>query len=813
MQYRAWMLAIAMGAAAPAQALVTACVDTVEEFDAAYQQAQEDDVEIRIVRGSYNMSSSCIGFNDNQFRCQFIDEAITLRGGYAPGCGSRTLDATDTVLIGSGSGAGGPGFRMDTRDPIVLDTLTFSQYDGGFTFKVESSISPDARLTLRRVWFDRMGPLRLEGGAELVISNSMFTRSRGGGSSCAIEAGITAGSLLELVSLTHVTIADGSGNGLCVGQTASNEPGDIRVRLFNSIAWGNSGGTDIRLRQLGVIDGILNANTYGSLSVVPSLSQSPSATMTSDPQFVAPSGNDFELGGSSTSINSAAILANTLTEVDLKGDARQFSTAPDRGALESAVGSTATTITVTSSANSGAGTLRQAILDANQTPELTRIHFNIPGSCPRVITLSSGALPELGSNIRIDGYTQPGASRNTLSAANNAVICIVLHNGGPALAGLIVPQTIAADRAVSIDGIGFSNFPLGGVNFNGGANHALRGSQVGGNISGYSATASGYGVRLAAATRDIAIGGEEPADRNTFADASLVGVQVLGREALILNNYVGTHPLGSSVLPNGIGIELRGGGNHQVIGNLVSGNLGAGIEIENAEFNVISSNTIGTSAICAFGNCDLGNGSHGVLIFGSAARGNSVSENRILYNGGDGIAINEGAAGNVITANSMRDNIGLGIDLGANGLTANDNDYATPPANAGNANQNAPQLSVASGGVASGTVSGTLSTRNGTYRINFYADDSCPPPIANDTGQGRYPLTQTVVTVTGGDPANGINGTGSFSNIPLSRAGDPQFFNSPRLILATATRTSSNDSSEFSRCVSYEVRLFANGFE
>lgn len=123
MQYRASMSAIAMGAAAPAQALVTACVDTVEEFDAAYQQAQDDDVEIRIVRGSYDMSSSCIGFVDNQFRCQFIDEAITLRGGYAPGCGSRTLDATDTVLIGSGSGAGGPGFRMDTRDPIVLDAL------------------------------------------------------------------------------------------------------------------------------------------------------------------------------------------------------------------------------------------------------------------------------------------------------------------------------------------------------------------------------------------------------------------------------------------------------------------------------------------------------------------------------------------------------------------------------------------------------------------------------------------------------------------------------------------------------------------
>ena len=797
--------------ALPVQAqVVTACVDTVQEFDAAYQQAQEEDVEIRVVRGTYEMNDSCIGALDNEFRCQNIAEAITIKGGYAPGCGLRVLDATQTVFLGPGIGVGGVSFRMATRDPIVLDTLTITESDRGFEFEVESEFTPDARLTFRRVWFHRIGPVKMERGAEWVISNSMITRTRGIASGCALEAGITQNSLLELVSLTHVTIADSVGSGLCIGQTFDDGPGDIRVRLFNSIIWG-SAGTDVRLRQVGTIDAVIDRNTYGSISVVPDLPQSPSGTLNSDPQFVTPLVN-YELGGSSQSINSAAILPNSAQDVDLKGDARQFSTRPDRGALESSVGSTAATITVTNSADSGVGSLRQALLDANQTPDLTRIHFNIAGACPRVIQLQT-LLPEISTNVRIDGYTQPGASRNTLAAANNANICIVLHNANAALAGIIVPSDIPGDRSVAIDGLGFSNFALGGVNFNGGANHALLGSQVGGNINGYNAAASGYGVRLAAATRDILIGGDTPGERNTFADATLVGVQALGREAIIENNYIGTNRLGSTVVPNTIGVELRNGGANVVRGNLISGNLEAGIEIDNAEFNTITGNTIGTSSVCAFGDCDLGNGSHGVFVFGSGARGNGINNNRIVFSGGDGIYIRDGAAANVIVANRMSDNAGLGIDLGASGLNSNDSDYALPPAIAGNQNQNTPQLTLAYGSAGSGFVSGSLQTRNGTYRINFYADDECPAPIFNDTGQGEFPLSQVVVNVTGGDPTNGTNGTGTFTDVPISRSGDANFFNSPRRILATATRLATNDTSEFSRCVTYDRRLFANGFE
>ena len=49
--------------------------------------------------------------------------------------------------------------------------------------------------------------------------------------------------------------------------------------------------------------------------------------------------------------------------------------------------------------------------------------------------------------------------------------------------------------------------------------------------------------------------------------------------------------------------------------------------------------------------------------------------NTIANNGGDGVTVvSNGATGNRIEKNSIHDNVGLGIDLGDDGVTANDND-------------------------------------------------------------------------------------------------------------------------------------------
>ena len=65
---------------------------------------------------------------------------------------------------------------------------------------------------------------------------------------------------------------------------------------------------------------------------------------------------------------------------------------------------------VTNTNDSGDGSLRQAIIDADNAAGAT-ITFNIPGAAP-TITLSS-VLPPITTTVSIDGTSQPGTPANT----------------------------------------------------------------------------------------------------------------------------------------------------------------------------------------------------------------------------------------------------------------------------------------------------------------------------------------------------------------------------------------------------------------
>jgi hypothetical protein len=88
-----------------------------------------------------------------------------------------------------------------------------------------------------------------------------------------------------------------------------------------------------------------------------------------------------------------------------------------------------TTFMVTNTDDGGPGSLRSAMIDAENTPNVggpDRIEFNIPGSGVHVIqpTTPSGqqqALPVIRDPVIIDGYTQPGASANTLAVGETSL--------------------------------------------------------------------------------------------------------------------------------------------------------------------------------------------------------------------------------------------------------------------------------------------------------------------------------------------------------------------------------------------------------
>src|SRR5262245_59923309 len=86
------------------------------------------------------------------------------------------------------------------------------------------------------------------------------------------------------------------------------------------------------------------------------------------------------------------------------------------------------TYVVTNTSDSGAGSLRQALLSANSSANVPDIiNFNIPGPGPHTITPIT-PLPLATDPVVIDGYTQPGASPNTLINGDNAVLQIVVND-------------------------------------------------------------------------------------------------------------------------------------------------------------------------------------------------------------------------------------------------------------------------------------------------------------------------------------------------------------------------------------------------
>lgn len=178
---------------------------------------------------------------------------------------------------------------------------------------------------------------------------------------------------------------------------------------------------------------------------------------------------------------------------------------------------------------------------------------------------------------------------------------------------------------------------------------------------------------------------------------------------------------------NGLSITA---GNSVVRGLVINRFQGAGIAVGIAGGNVIQGNFIGTDSS---GTLNLGNGLAGVQISGASGNaigGNSSGAgNTIAFNGAGGVVIVSGS-NNLVRANSIFSNVGLGIDLGATGVEANDSGDGDAGANN---LQNYPVLTTVTASGSSTFVRGTLnSTPNTTFQIDFYNS-----PTANPSGFGE----------------------------------------------------------------------------
>jgi hypothetical protein len=353
----------------------------------------------------------------------------------------------------------------------------------------------------------------------------------------------------------------------------------------------------------------------------------------------------------------------------------------------------ATTYTVSNTANSGAGSLRQAILDANAsaaTPHL--IQFNIAGTGLKSIALTS-ALPVVGRNTTIDGTTQPGYSGVPRIELNGT-------SAGAASSGLVV-----TGASLIVKGLAINRFALDGLCSQPAedkpAELEVYGCYIGTAASGLSAAPNGrHGIHFAhfSGASDGSthrVGDAGTGLRNVISGNGADGIHVhpsVWAGVIVCNNLIGLGADGLQDVGNGgdgieavphsevttieffpgefstyhkgtfIGRETPG------TGNVISCNGESGIELPAISSSLARSvpifrNLIGTDAT---GTLARGNGTNGISIgagadatIGKAGAGNVIAGNdgSGVYSLGELVEV----VGNTIGTNTIQGALGNGI--------------------------------------------------------------------------------------------------------------------------------------------------------
>ena len=301
------------------------------------------------------------------------------------------------------------------------------------------------------------------------------------------------------------------------------------------------------------------------------------------------------------------------------------------------------TFTVTTTADSGAGSLRKAIDDANTNPGADTIQFNIVGSGVQTITPAT-PLPPITDAATIDGYTQPGASANTNPVGQGLDTVIRIEISGATAAGMGLD--VRAPN-VTIRGLAINRFSQYQIDGNPSFNHSslkIEGCFLGSSPDGH----LGYfGGGVAEITDpSLTIGGDTPAARNLISMWTNAAGLIIGGDAsgVIRGNLIGTDISGTRQMP---GLPAQG----TAVSLLNTGALSVGGPLA-AHGNVIA----------GFGH-QIALGSATTSIQGNFI-GVAANQNNIIYSGEAGIFVT--APGGVIggSASAGEGNVIGGCDYG-----------------------------------------------------------------------------------------------------------------------------------------------------
>lgn len=458
---------------------------------------------------------------------------------------------------------------------------------------------------------------------------------------------------------------------------------------------------------------------------------------------------------------------------------------------------------VTNTDDSGPGSFRQAIMDANSFSDLDFILFTVPSVSTVRITLLT-QLPDITGPVYINGREQggigysgpPPVELDGSGLIANEVGIRILASGctvnGLSIGGFETGIHIQgnnnyifgnylglySDGSVNPNRIGInlnvSNNNIIGSDINGKGDNAekniisgnatgirlsqsslnfINGNFIGTDITGGLAVPnSGNGIEVFSNSNSNSIGQNSTDARNIISGNGGNGVSITNsNDNLITGNFIGTDLTGNAGMPNnGSGIELEGSDNTVIGGalilerNIISKNHLHGISLKgNSDLTQVYNNFIGLGRD---GTIALGNGSDGIRISEGAGRSfigfADDRANTIANNDGNGInVLDDGGTGNAFLGNSIYNNALLGIDLNNDGITTNDpQDIDNGP----NKLQNFPAIESVTINPSDVNIKGSMFGEPlKTYELEFFSNTSADP---SGYGEGSTYIGTTTVT-------------------------------------------------------------------
>lgn len=265
--------------------------------------------------------------------------------------------------------------------------------------------------------------------------------------------------------------------------------------------------------------------------------------------------------------------------------------------------------------SAGTCSLRAALSESNRITGPNSIVFAIPGTGVHTIQLGSQlVINDDTGGVTIDGYSQPGAQRNTASLASNAAIMIEIRgNGtGTALGTFDGIRVVSANNR--FEGLAVYNAFDQIQLYGSGANkNTFAGNFIGTNaaatFSSIVGASGGNGIHLEAGSHNNVFGTPALAERNVFAGAPYAGIRIDHENSdanVVQNNIFGLTPNGLGKRPNGrSGIDIQWGASNNIVGglaanerNVFSGQSYTGVDLSHSKStsgNQVVGNFIGTT--------------------------------------------------------------------------------------------------------------------------------------------------------------------------------------------------------------------------